>query len=69
MATPRRGSGPPKVVCRNSSACFCSADGEMRFDSFPSAAARDHVVHAFGAIEGGHQTLERLAAYLPTLER
>lgn len=36
---------------------------------FPSAAARDHVVREFGAIEGGHQTLERLAAYLPTMER
>ncbi len=32
-----------------------------------SAAARDTVVREYGAIEGGKQTLGRLAAYLPTL--
>jgi uncharacterized protein YndB with AHSA1/START domain len=31
---------------------------------FPSAADRDFVVKEFGAIEGGKQTLERLAEYL-----
>jgi uncharacterized protein YndB with AHSA1/START domain len=31
---------------------------------FASAAARDHVVREYGAIEGGRQTLGRLAAYL-----
>jgi uncharacterized protein YndB with AHSA1/START domain len=31
---------------------------------FPSAAARDHVVREFNAIEGGKQTLGRLAGYL-----
>lgn len=31
---------------------------------FPTAAERDMVVMEFGAIEGGKQTLERLAAYL-----
>lgn len=33
---------------------------------FPSVAARDAVLK-FGALEGGGQTLDRLAAYLPTL--
>jgi uncharacterized protein YndB with AHSA1/START domain len=31
---------------------------------FPSKAARDHVVEVYGAIEGGKQTLARLADYL-----
>lgn len=31
---------------------------------FPSAAARDHVVKQYNAIEGGNQTLGRLAEYL-----
>jgi uncharacterized protein YndB with AHSA1/START domain len=31
---------------------------------FPTAAARDRTVKEFGAIEGGKQTLERLARYL-----
>jgi len=31
---------------------------------FPTAAARDMVVKEYGAIEGGKQTLERLAGYL-----
>jgi uncharacterized protein YndB with AHSA1/START domain len=34
---------------------------------FPSAAARDLVVKEFGAIEGGKQTLERLAEHLPAM--
>jgi uncharacterized protein YndB with AHSA1/START domain len=33
---------------------------------FPSIAARDAVLK-FGAVEGGEQTLDRLAAYLPTI--
>jgi uncharacterized protein YndB with AHSA1/START domain len=33
---------------------------------FPSVAARDAVLK-FGAVEGGEQTLDRLAAYLPTI--
>ena len=33
---------------------------------FPSVAARDAVLK-FGALEGGGQTLDRLAAYLPTI--
>ena len=32
---------------------------------FPSAADRDRVVRDYGAIEGGRQTLARLADYLP----
>ena len=31
---------------------------------FPSAAVREHVVSVYGAIEGGKQTLERLAEHL-----
>lgn len=34
---------------------------------FPTAEARDAVVKAYGAIEGGHQTLERLSEHLPTM--
>lgn len=34
---------------------------------FPSKAARDHVVEAYGAIEGGKQTLAHLAVHLETL--
>src|SRR5882724_10217009 len=34
---------------------------------FPSAAAREHVVNKYGAIEGANQTLGRLAEYLPRM--
>ena len=34
---------------------------------FPSAADRDRVIREFGAVEGGHQTLSRLADYLATM--
>lgn len=34
---------------------------------FPTKAARDHVVEKYGAIEGGKQTMARLAAYLEDL--
>lgn len=34
---------------------------------FPSAAARESVIREFGALEGGRQTLARLADYLPLL--
>jgi uncharacterized protein YndB with AHSA1/START domain len=34
---------------------------------FPSAAARDTIVREYGAIEGGRQTLERLAEHLPAM--
>jgi uncharacterized protein YndB with AHSA1/START domain len=34
---------------------------------FPTAEARDAVVREYGAIEGGRQTLERLAVHLPTM--
>ena len=36
---------------------------------FPSPAKRDFVVKEFGAIEGGRQTLDRLAEYLPKMEK
>lgn len=35
---------------------------------FPSAAARDHVVKEFGAIEGGKQTLERLGEQIAAMQ-
>jgi uncharacterized protein YndB with AHSA1/START domain len=35
---------------------------------FPSAADRDFVIKEFGAIEGGKQTLERLAEHLPKMD-
>ncbi len=35
---------------------------------FKSAADRDQVVKEYGAIEGGKQTLQRLAEYLPKME-
>jgi len=35
---------------------------------FPTAAERDTIVRDYGAIEGGKQTLERLAEHLPTME-
>jgi uncharacterized protein YndB with AHSA1/START domain len=34
---------------------------------FPSAADRDRVGKEYGAIEGGHQTLQHLADYLPKM--
>jgi uncharacterized protein YndB with AHSA1/START domain len=34
---------------------------------FPTAEARDAVVREYGAIEGGRQTLERLAEHLPVM--
>ena len=36
---------------------------------FASKAERDRVVEEFGAIEGGKQTLARLAEYLSTMDR
>jgi uncharacterized protein YndB with AHSA1/START domain len=35
---------------------------------FPSSAERDQTVKEYGAIEGGKQTLERLAAHLEKME-
>jgi len=34
---------------------------------FPSAAALEHVVKTYGAVEGATQTLDRLAEHLPTM--
>ena len=34
---------------------------------FPSAAERDHVAEKYGAVEGGRQTLERLAEHVASL--
>lgn len=35
--------------------------------TFPTAAERDHVVAEYGAIEGGNQTVDRLAEYLAAM--
>jgi uncharacterized protein YndB with AHSA1/START domain len=32
---------------------------------FPTAADRERVAREYGAVEGAHQTLERLGEYLP----
>ena len=43
------------------------ADGKTKLSMrmlFPSRAERDRVAETYGAIEGAHQTLERLATYL-----
>ncbi len=34
---------------------------------FPSAVKRDEVIKFYGALEGAHQTLARLAGYLPEI--
>ncbi|MCX6020664.1 MAG: SRPBCC family protein [Chloroflexi bacterium] len=34
---------------------------------FPTAAARDHAAREYGAIEGGQQTIDRLAEYLANM--
>lgn len=36
---------------------------------FPSRAERDRVVETYGAVEGAHQTLQRLAAHLRTMDQ
>ncbi len=46
---------------------FADEGGKTRLtmhSRFPSVAARDRVAREFGAVEGGQQHLERLAAYL-----
>ena len=35
---------------------------------FPTSEQRDYVAKEFGAVEGGKQTLERLAEHLPTMQ-
>ena len=36
---------------------------------FPTAAQRDKTVKEYGAIEGGNQTLDRLAQYLASTDK
>ena len=36
---------------------------------YPSKDAHDFIIKEFGAVEGGKQTLERLAEHLPTMVR
>jgi uncharacterized protein YndB with AHSA1/START domain len=46
---------------------FAEQDGKTLLSMqmlFESTAERDRVVKEYGAIEGGEQTLDRLAAYL-----
>lgn len=35
---------------------------------FPTAALRDKAIKVYGALEGAHQTLARLADYLPEMD-
>jgi uncharacterized protein YndB with AHSA1/START domain len=49
---------------------FANQGGKTRLtlrSVFPSAAERDKVVREYGAIEGGKQTLDRLAEHLAKL--
>lgn len=61
------GEGSPASERFETTVTFAEADGgtvvTLR-SLFASTAARDHVVREYGAIEGGRQTLGRLAAYL-----
>jgi uncharacterized protein YndB with AHSA1/START domain len=59
--------GDPPVVSFKATIRFAEREGktELTMSSlFPTAAERDRVVEEHGAIEGGKQTLARLAAYL-----
>ena len=63
------GTGPDDVMFR--STVTFEAVGEatrvtLRME-FSTAQARDDAVRKYGAIEGGNQTLHRLAAYLETM--
>jgi uncharacterized protein YndB with AHSA1/START domain len=47
---------------------FADAGGKTRVAMrmvFPSAAARDHIIKTYGAVEGLNQTMGRLAEHLP----
>lgn len=49
---------------------FAEEGGKTRLTMqmlFPSAAAREHVVNKYGAVEGGRQTPGRLAEHLPQM--
>jgi uncharacterized protein YndB with AHSA1/START domain len=51
---------------------FAELDGKTLLSMqmlFESSAERDRVVNEYGAIEGGEQTLDRLAAYLANVRR
>jgi uncharacterized protein YndB with AHSA1/START domain len=59
----REGAGPDF----RATATFEEEGGKTRLTMrmvFPTAAARDYVVREVKAIEGGNQTVDRLAAYL-----
>ena len=61
---PEKGSEPVNFEV---TVIFAEESGKTRLTMrmvFPSAAARDHVVQKYGAIEGAKQTLERLAGLL-----
>jgi uncharacterized protein YndB with AHSA1/START domain len=64
---PDKGTDPVQF---NTMVTFADEGGKTRVDLrmlFPSAQAREHVVEKYGAVEGGNQTVARLAEYVATL--
>jgi uncharacterized protein YndB with AHSA1/START domain len=61
------GGGDDKVHFEASATFEDLGDGRTRVTMrsvFPTKEARDHVVHVYGAVAGGMQTLDRSAAYV-----
>lgn len=61
------GSQPGEPADFDVTVTFADEGGKTRITMrslFPSAAARDFVVKEYGAIEGAHQTLDRLQEHL-----
>jgi uncharacterized protein YndB with AHSA1/START domain len=64
---PEKGTEP---VSFETTVTFAEQSGKTKVTLrmlFPSAEVRDHVVTKYGAVEGGNQTLGRLAEYLPQM--
>lgn len=64
------GEGDTADISFHTTVTFADEDGKTRLSMrmvFPSAAALRHVVENFGAEEGAHEHLARLAAYLEQL--
>jgi uncharacterized protein YndB with AHSA1/START domain len=63
------GEGDTEDVRFRTTVTFVEENGKTRLTMravFESAAERDRVAEKYGAVEGGRQTLERLARYLST---
>ena len=64
-----QGTGPDNLMFRGSVTFEAEGEGTrvtLR-TVFPSREARDRVIERYGAIEGGEQTLRRLAEYLESM--